>query len=71
MENLPVERVTLKVDFRGLIEEGFQIDLDEFVRLMLLAVNLIDHPVGLVDNRHVGLVVLVEGFEQLMADRIS
>ena len=65
VEDLPVEGVGLEVDLLVVVEEAAEVDLDEFVGFMLFSIDLVNHPMGLIDDLKIHLVVFMEALEHL------
>ncbi len=47
------------------VEEAAEVDLDEFVGFMLFSIDLVNHPMGLIDDLKIHLVVFMEALEHL------
>jgi len=64
MKNLPVQRITFKMDFTLIVEKTFEINLDKFISFMFFSIDFVDHSVGFVHYRKICFVMFMKRFEK-------
>jgi hypothetical protein len=65
VEDLPVESVGFEVDLLVVVKEAPEVDLDEFVGFVFFTIDLVNHPMGFVNNLEIRFVVFMKTLKYL------